>query len=264
MKNNILGKDILEHPEQMGEFINFCVDKVQEEITSEHPDDHEKIYVFCEGLRLINAENVQSVFEFSESPIELLLINSLLIMFLKQHYPIIVTRHINKLPCDIKELKKYLMNLTDFTEWYYNKFKTWDGIDDYLENEVLSGKMENDERHWIKRHILLYEWLDYKKAIHLTMQPRLNEITINNKNIRPDLLIWTPSRNDINIIVECDGYKYHSSKKSFTNDRKRDRVLKTQGFDVLRFSGYEIFHTPVQCATDLFNYIDNIYGWQQY
>jgi very-short-patch-repair endonuclease len=59
----------------------------------------------------------------------------------------------------------------------------------------------------------------------------------------------------VNIIVECDGFSYHSSKETFISDRQRDRALKALGFDVWRFSGSEIINDPVYTPYELAEYL---------
>jgi very-short-patch-repair endonuclease len=58
--------------------------------------------------------------------------------------------------------------------------------------------------------------------------------------------------------VECDGYEYHSSQERFTADRRRDRALKAAGYDVLRFSGQEIFHNPAETGIEFFHHLQAV------
>lgn len=46
------------------------------------------------------------------------------------------------------------------------------------------------------------------------------------------------------VVVECDGFRYHSGTREFREDRRRDRELVAQGFLVLRFTRDEIIDTP--------------------
>lgn len=56
---------------------------------------------------------------------------------------------------------------------------------------------------------------------------------------RPDFL-WRAER----LIVEVDGYAYHSDREAFRSDRARDRSLAGRGFTVLRFSDDELAEQP--------------------
>lgn len=42
------------------------------------------------------------------------------------------------------------------------------------------------------------------------------------------------------LVVELDGYAYHSGRREFREDRRRDRELLLQGFVVLRFTADEV------------------------
>ena len=72
------------------------------------------------------------------------------------------------------------------------------------------------------------------------------------------MLIWVPSDESVRVIVECDGFQFHSDKVAFIQDRKRDRALKAQGYQVLRYSGSEIHADPVAASVDLAEYLWSI------
>lgn len=42
------------------------------------------------------------------------------------------------------------------------------------------------------------------------------------------------------VVVEVDGYRYHSDRATFESDRARDRDLKRRGIEVLRFADREV------------------------
>ena len=42
------------------------------------------------------------------------------------------------------------------------------------------------------------------------------------------------------LVVEVDGYRYHSDRETFKSDRARDRDLGSRGIDVLRFADREL------------------------
>ncbi len=45
------------------------------------------------------------------------------------------------------------------------------------------------------------------------------------------------------VVVELDGFEFHSSREAFGNDRRRDRALEALGFRVFRFT-YDEVRTP--------------------
>lgn len=46
------------------------------------------------------------------------------------------------------------------------------------------------------------------------------------------------------LVVEIDGYDFHSSTAQFDNDRRRLNQLSVQGIPLLRFSGRQLLHDP--------------------
>lgn len=59
----------------------------------------------------------------------------------------------------------------------------------------------------------------------------------------------------IYFVVECDGHEYHHTTKDQVNrDNERDMQIKLAGYDVLRFSGSQIFRDPFKCANDIIDY----------
>ena len=60
------------------------------------------------------------------------------------------------------------------------------------------------------------------------------------------------------LLIECDGHEYHnSSKDQVARDNKRDYELKKLGYDILHFSGSQIYRDPIGCAKDVYSYILN-------
>lgn len=92
-------------------------------------------------------------------------------------------------------------------------------------------------------------------AFHLTPQPKFKSIRVDGRTIRADALVWVPSDPNYRVVLECDGYEYHSDKPRFTTDRRRDRVLATNGYRVMRFSGAEVFEDPVATAVEAYDFL---------
>lgn len=62
------------------------------------------------------------------------------------------------------------------------------------------------------------------------------------------------------LIIECDGHDFHEkTKEQVSKNNNRDYELKKQGYEVLHFSGSEIFNKPMLCAGKVFNYIENCF-----
>jgi very-short-patch-repair endonuclease len=65
------------------------------------------------------------------------------------------------------------------------------------------------------------------------------ETNTNVEGYEVDLL-WREER----LIVEVDGYAFHSSRRSFERDRRRDRELQAAGYRVLRLTWRELTDEP--------------------
>ena len=59
--------------------------------------------------------------------------------------------------------------------------------------------------------------------------------------------VWSEQR----LVVEVDGWGYHRSKRSFTNDRRRDRDLVKGGWRVVRFTSDDVTLRPEAVAAEL-------------
>ena len=49
---------------------------------------------------------------------------------------------------------------------------------------------------------------------------------------------------ELRVVVETDGFAFHSDRTSFRNDRRRDNALQRAGWRVLRFSFEDVLHSP--------------------
>ena len=52
------------------------------------------------------------------------------------------------------------------------------------------------------------------------------------------------------VAIELDGHEFHKTKKQRTRDASRERDLKSQGWDVIRFTGSEVHRSPFSCVED--------------
>lgn len=82
----------------------------------------------------------------------------------------------------------------------------------------------------------------------------IEEIQINNR--------WYSLNKPI--IIECDGYEYHSSKIQLSKDYEREQKLKLAGYDIIRFTGSQIYNNPKECSNIIYMYIKNLIKSNQY
>jgi len=55
---------------------------------------------------------------------------------------------------------------------------------------------------------------------------------------------WVDLLVDGRIVVELDGFAYHSGREQYREDRRRDRELVRQGYTVLRFTFEDVMRDP--------------------
>lgn len=251
-------RDILLDRDRYIELANAFISKAIEEESAPEDEGFNEFYQLA--LKTVFEVNERIVFEKAESPIERLFLNSPMLGFLKaDSLGLVVHQTKDNAQRDIDEFVQHLSNFKQFLSWYKGQYSTYGKLEEYLDGQVSSGRMEEGEREYIRIMTFRYVYLPLESSYHLTLQPRFPEILVDNKPVRPDLLFWMPTNPDLKIIVECDGFDYHSDKVKFTTDRKRDRVFQSNGYRVLRYSGTEIYHHPVKVVGEL---LEHLWGLQ--
>lgn len=72
------------------------------------------------------------------------------------------------------------------------------------------------------------------------------ELVINGRTIRPDIAF-----DDVPLIVEIDGYDYHSDRDAFESDRFRQNLLIAAGWTVLRFTWRQVSEDPAAVVAQI-------------
>lgn len=76
---------------------------------------------------------------------------------------------------------------------------------------------------------------------HRLAMPELNSwITLGDGLAYQADFFWPRER----LIVETDGYRFHSSRRAFEDDRLRDQRLKLARYEVLRFTWRQLSRNP--------------------
>jgi len=97
-----------------------------------------------------------------------------------------------------------------------------------------------------KRSRLEERFAPFLRRHHLPL-PRFNDwILLGSKRYRADCH-WPHLR----LIVELDGWKGHSSRSAFQDDRARDRALHAAGFSVVHITWNQLDVEPEEVASDL-------------
>ena len=78
------------------------------------------------------------------------------------------------------------------------------------------------------------------------------EIKCNKNKYRVDFLItvyYPKQEKGKCFVIECDGYEFHQkTKEQVRKDYERDRLLQANNYEILRFSGSEIYKDPEKCV----------------
>lgn len=170
----------------------------------------------------------------------------------------------------MKEFKK-------ITEENYEEFSLGN-YDDWISDKVRTFLLGNSSDYQME---LEYSLIDCESPIEQLLaieleslkleniyiyNPYIDVISINkqeivetkNKKYRVDFLIPVIYKNQENItfIIECDGYEFHQkTKKQVEKDNIRQRDLQEAGYEIIRFSGTEIYNRPAKCALEIKNII---------
>lgn len=61
------------------------------------------------------------------------------------------------------------------------------------------------------------------------------------------------------LVIEVDGHDYHDrTKEQASRDRKRDREMKLADYEVLRFTGSDVYRDSQQCTSDIEEFFWNV------
>ena len=61
------------------------------------------------------------------------------------------------------------------------------------------------------------------------------------------------------LVIECDGHDFHEKTKTqVAKDNERSLDIKTEGYDIIRFSGSQIYNDPIGCAKKAIDYFKTI------
>lgn len=87
-----------------------------------------------------------------------------------------------------------------------------------------------------------------EKSFWETAKPLIPELEQETwiDNYRVDFLI--PSKK---IIIELYGYQYHNTKQKITKDAERERKLQKLGYQIIRFTGTEIYKDVKKCVNEV-------------
>ncbi len=210
------------------------------------------------------AANVDTIYDYAESPIEILFLCNLLVTSF-QHSPFFLTITapvtVDTLSRTVTEKHKAIQNIRRAIRDNGGELDLKhlaNMVTVHQELKALIGLA-------LPRHLQaigdsLIDTMTYLEqglgqSFHVSLQPSFEHVRVDDKRIRPDMVLWIPTHPQFKMIVECDGYDFHSDKETFAKDRVRDRILQQQGYQVFRFSGREIVANATQPVNEFIEYL---------
>lgn len=213
---------------------------------------------FVEFVTRTHQGNAANIFRTAESPIELLFLNSLNI-----HAIISGTlMRFVRIGVEFTEFRTKESSFLSKASECANFYKSLpDDARPLTFREFLEAWVSDEQGDWKLSakdadHLANVSLVELDFGMSHTFEAVLQPTLQISKQIRPDLVVWVPTAIDQKpVVVECDGFDYHSSRDQFASDRKRDRELSDAGFEVRRYSGTEIHNDPVGAAGELMVYL---------
>ncbi|HRF50702.1 MAG TPA: DUF559 domain-containing protein [Anaerolineales bacterium] len=207
-------------------------------------------------VRLMAREGAKFIFRHAGSPIEKIFLNVInLAGVLSDWLPFMFERSTG-------DAGEYARERREFSQWITTARRVFiettgdSSLDSFLDFCISAGYLAPEGRRRSHFGLLIDQVFGLNNACHFVLQARFPNIKVGTRSIRPDMYIFRPLDDKFNVVVECDGYRYHNSPEEFDRDRRRDRVLQLKGFDVLRYSGSEIAADPIAVVGDLVNFLE--------
>lgn len=144
---------------------------------------------------------------------------------------------------DITRLKAlYSHGRTQFSNYLTDRILYFNANDNWCESSIERLFFEAFDAIRTKNIHTMYDyWLNPQVEIG---KYRVDFELVNHKNKK--------------IVVECDGHEFHQkSKQQVEKDNQRERDLKKLGYEVVRFSGSEIFKDAEKCVKDLLDILNS-------
>ncbi len=252
-------RDMLQDRRRTQKLVSFSIEKILEKYKAEWGESknaNDRIEILATALNSFYPQAINFVYDCAESEIEKLFVNSFVICFLFGD-PLRLKFEPSKEQGfeEIQKTREYLKLMLEIDKQHFEETGETNGWFWYIDFLLETGEISKEQHEFHFYDYIFTHGMNYYNAFYVTLQTRFSEIKIDGKSIRPDMFIWKPSDENYNLVVECDGFQFHSGKNSFISDRKRDRHLRSLGFDVLRFSGSEIYNDPVAMGKELFEYL---------
>lgn len=105
-------------------------------------------------------------------------------------------------------------------------------------------------------YVMLNRWIFENEVDNCEISPQY-DIETKNKVYRADFLLsmfdYREEKGQIveyvsDLVIECDGHAFHEKTKEQVKRRnQRDYDIKMEGYEIIHFSGSEIYNDPISC-----------------
>ena len=199
------------------------------------------VEVFSYWLNTFYPVAVANVYRFSDSPIETTFLNGLILSFLiEDPMGLFITAPHADVLKSLKDYCRPLRRMLQIDSEMRNPPSEKNSFLKRIEEQVLAGSVSARKAQRLRMSYVGNHGLGMWNAFYVAPQAGFPSIKVSGHSIRTDLFVCIPAAPSLRFVVECDGYQYHSSRTSFTNDRRRDRLLQEHGLLVRRYAGSEI------------------------
>lgn len=249
-------------------FVQKSIEERREEAKAGGDEANEPMFRIIEHWLQLCSDTAADIIDVNaRSPIEKLFFNAFLLGLIKydgmgfQFHGVF-----ENAPEALEKFTTYYEEIRESYELYRRETGDVDGknfpkvVDQFVEDGQFTEAQAKDLTTGV---VFMYQ-MNMWNAMHFTLQPRFPGFGLRGRALTADLLMWIPGKPDVKVIVECDGFMYHSDREAFASDRRRDRTFQQRGYRVLRFPGTEIHADPVAMSAELFDALHAIAGPRQY
>lgn len=143
-------------------------------------------------------------------------------------------------------------------------------IDDYkinIINSLIDCESPIEQLLSLKLNERLYKYYSVNGNIEILGNQNNPKIVVDGKTYRVDILLEIAFKTQnkyldiFRLIIECDGHEFHEkTKEQVVKDNEKNRALQKAGYEVLRFSGSEIYKNINKCVNEIIKFIYSKYN----
>lgn len=110
--------------------------------------------------------------------------------------------------------------------------------------------------------LFLIEWR-YRKAFYCDYENFFIKLQYEINNYMVDFMVYFRKdgyhHKEKSLIVELDSYLWHGADpEQFAKEKRRERELQKEGYNLMRFSGREIYRNVEKCVEEVLNFLSDI------